>query len=61
MARKYSDQEIAEMLVQIMDADSAPNYLTTGVEERDYLGQGVHVLYIQRDTAYREATREHTL
>ena len=53
MARKYSDAEIAEMLLQIIDANSDPKEAETGIVFREYMGQGYHDLTVERDTLLR--------
>ena len=45
MAEHYSTQEIAEMLLQLIDGGGS-----VLVDDAEYIGQGVHKLYVERDT-----------
>lgn len=48
MAKEFTQQEMAQMLLQLIDGSG--NIL---VDDAEYIGQGVHKLYFERDTLLR--------
>jgi hypothetical protein len=55
MQKIYSDKEIAEVLLQIVDAQEDHNPITTGIEAVECIGQGIYEIYVDRDTLTRES------
>jgi len=53
MQKIYSAEEIAGVLLQLIDSEENPNKYDTGVIDREYIGQGIHKIYVQRDTLVR--------
>jgi len=51
MAPNYTTPELAEMLLQLIDRGSIV------VDDAEYLGQGIHKFYVDRDTLERLAGR----
>lgn len=44
MAGQYSTQEIAKMLLQVLDSGGG-----LLIDDAEYIGQGIHKLYLDRD------------
>ena len=44
MAKTYSTKEMAEMLLQLIDGSGS-----ILVDDTDYIGQGIHKIYLDRD------------
>lgn len=53
MAKHYSTKEIAEVLLQILDGGAS-----VLIDDADYIGQGIHKLYLDRDVIVHYAERE---
>jgi hypothetical protein len=54
MAKKYSQQEIAEVILQLLDTPDEAMMQWLGIEDQ-YIGQGMHNLVIwNRDDLVRE-------
>lgn len=49
----FSMREVATLLLQLVDASSETDLREMGIDGREYIGQGIHKLYIQRDTLVR--------
>jgi hypothetical protein len=50
MEQRFTTKEMARMLLQLLDGGS--NVL---VDDAEYIGQGIHKIYLERDTLVRYA------
>ena len=50
MEQRFTTQEMARMLLQLLDGGG--NVL---VDDAEYIGQGIHKIYFERDTLVRYA------
>ncbi len=57
MNEKFSMREIAEMLLQLIDAPDDWDMSDMGIDDREYIGQGTYKLYVERDTLIRVSGR----
>lgn len=53
MTQRYSTKEMAEMLLQLIDGGGS-----ILVDDAEYIGQGIHKLYLDRDTLVSYSERE---
>jgi hypothetical protein len=51
----FSMREIALVLLSLVDAPTGTDMRGTGVIDRDYIGQSIHKLYLDRDALVRIA------
>lgn len=56
-AEEFSMREIAEMLLQLTDAPMGTDLREMGIIDREYIGQSIHKLYLDRDTLIRVSGR----
>lgn len=60
MPKVYSNKETAEVLLQLIDGHRAYNsgdFYDTGIDNIEYIGQGINKIYVERDTLLRVAGR----
>lgn len=50
-------REVAEVLLQLIDAPENVDLSDMGIDDQEYIGQGVHKIYVERDTLLRVAGR----
>lgn len=51
----FSMREIALALLSLVDAPTGTDMREMGITDREYIGQGIHKLYLDRDVLARMA------
>jgi hypothetical protein len=55
----FTAKEVAEVMLFLIDAQPSADLSSVGVYEREYIGQGVHKIYVERDNLLRLAERDY--
>jgi len=56
MSRKYSDKEVAEVLLQLLEnAGNSAEYPYSGVDQVEYVGQGQYTVQLFKDDLHAAA------
>lgn len=53
MRETFSMREVALCLLSLIDAPTGTDMREMGINDREYIGQGIHKLYLDRDTLVR--------